>query len=72
MGFKIGEEYARITRSRNSSKNFRRPNYCKKITNIEIYYDKILENTSVEKFKKSLIGQTFRKLIDMANIYYLF
>ena len=25
----------------------------KKITNIEIYYDKILENTSVEKFKKS-------------------
>ena len=26
-GFKIGEEYARITRSRNSSKNFRRPNY---------------------------------------------
>ena len=34
----------------------------KKITNIEIYYDKILENTSVEKFKKSLIGQTFRKI----------
>ena len=23
----------------------------KKITNIEIYYDKILENTTIEKFK---------------------
>jgi DNA-formamidopyrimidine glycosylase len=43
----------------------------KKITNIEIYYDKILENTSVEKFKKSLIGQTFRK-IDRYGKYLLF
>ena len=43
----------------------------KKITNIEIYYDKILENTTIEKFKHSLIGQTFRK-IDRYGKYLLF
>ncbi len=34
----------------------------KKITDIKIYYDRILENISATEFKKSLIGQTFKKM----------
>ena len=50
----------------------------KKILGIDIRYDKIIQNVSVEEFKKSLINQTFinvnrkgKYLICELNDYYL-
>ena len=43
----------------------------KKITDVAIYYDKILENVDEATFKNSLINQTFRQ-IDRYGKYLLF
>lgn len=43
----------------------------KKITKIEIYYDKIIENVTKEEFQNKLVNQTFRK-IDRYGKYLLF
>ena len=43
----------------------------KKITDVVIYYDKILENVDEATFKNSLINQTFRQ-IDRYGKYLLF
>lgn len=34
----------------------------KKITNVKVYYDKILQNISKEEFEKILVGETFRDI----------